>query len=133
MANRPRCQSSIGVGRKPRPAATRRAIVPSPGGATGRALGVSDAFTSGLLDDRRRRELLDDDATEGGQDSRSGLGGQVEPELARGEATSWTNRARGGRAGYGGRSTMNLLVERSGHGEGSTAPTGARPRTRIEA
>ena len=101
MANRLRCHSPIGVGRKPRPAATLLAIVPSPGGATGSALDVSVGFIGRLLDGWRRCELLGDDATEGAQDSRSGLDGQVEPELARGEATSWTDRARGGRRWFG--------------------------------
>src|SRR5262245_21904703 len=131
MANRLRCQSSIGVGRMPRPAATRRAIVPSPGGAMGRALGVSVAFMGGLLDDGRRRELLGDDATEGAQDSRSGLDGQVEPELARDEATSGTDRARGGTAMVRDRRMMILLVDPSGDVHGTARPTGEVPRARL--
>src|SRR5512142_2813183 len=131
MANRLRCQSPSGVGRKPRPAATRWAIIPSPGGATGRALGVSVAFMGGLLDDGRRRELLGDDATEGAQDSRSGLDGQVEPELARDEATGWTDRARGGTAVVRDRRMMTLLVDPSDDRRGTTRPTGEVPRTRL--
>src|SRR5262245_46354992 len=110
MANRLRCQSSIGVGRKWRPAATRWAIVPSPSGAVGRVFNVSVVFMGGLLDDGRRRELLGDDATEGAQDSRSGLDGQVEPELARDEVTGWADRARGGTAVVRDRRMMTLLV-----------------------
>src|SRR5262245_53246345 len=132
MANRLRCQSSIGVGRKPRPAATRWAIIPSPGGATGRAAGVSVPFICGLLDDDgRRRELLDDDATESGQDSRSGLDGQVEPELARDETASRTDRARGGTAVARDRRMMTLLVDPSRDGHGTTRPTGGVPRPRL--
>ena len=67
----------------------------------GRALGVSVAFIGRLLDGWRRCELLGHDATEGAQDSLSGFDGQRQPELARNQGTSWTDRARGGQRWFG--------------------------------
>jgi len=60
------------------------------------AFGVSCAVIGRLRVGWRRCELLDDDATEGAQDSLSGFTGQGQPELMRDEGTDWTDRARGG-------------------------------------
>src|SRR5438105_1284781 len=124
MASRLKCRSSSGDGRKPRPAATRWAIVPSPSGAIGGALGVSVGFMVRLLDGGRHCELLGHDPTEGAQDSLSGFDGQRQPELARNQGAGSTDRARGGTAMVRDRPMMTLLVDSTGGGHGTTRPTG---------
>src|SRR5271165_6382376 len=128
IANRLKCQSLSGDGRKPRPAATRLAIVPSPAVAMGRALGLSIAFIGRLLDGRRRCELLGHDATESTQDSLSGFDGQRQPKLAWNQGTGSTDRAQGGTAVVWDRCMMVLLVDHSGDGLGTTRPTGEVPK-----
>src|SRR5262245_15056447 len=115
MANRLKWRSPSGVGRTPRPAAIRMAIVPPPGGAMGWAVGESFAFIGHLPDGWRRCELLDYDATEGDQDSCTGFDGQRQPELARDERTGSSARARGGTAMIRDRHMMALLVDPSGN------------------
>src|SRR5271157_1484836 len=131
IANRPKCRSSSGDGRKLRPAATRAAIVPSPGVAIGRTLGVSVAFIHRLPDGWRHCERLGHDPTEGAQDSLSGFDGQRQPKLARNQKTGSTDWARGGNAVARDRRMMTLLVDASGDGHGTTRPTGEVPKTRL--
>src|SRR6516225_3085990 len=131
MAHRLKCRSSSGDGRKPRPAATRAAMVPSPGGAIRGTLDLSVALMGCLLDGWRHGELLGHNSAEGVQDSLSGFCGQRQPELARGPRTGSTARARGGTGMVRDRRMMTLLVDSSGDGHGTTRPTGEVPKTRL--
>src|SRR5271165_2311194 len=127
IANRLKCQSLSGDGRKPRPAAILLAIVPSPGVATGKALGLSVVFIACLLANWRQCELLGHDPTEGAQDSLSRFDGQHRPELAWNQETGSTDRARGGTVVCRDRRMITLLVDPSGGGRGTTRPTGEVP------
>src|SRR6516164_7011054 len=131
MANRLKCRSSSGDGRTPRPAATRAAMVPSPGGAIRGTSGLSVALTGCLPDGWRHGELLGHDSAEGAQDSLSGFCGPRQPELARGLRTGSTDRARGGTGMVGDRRMMTLLVDSSGDGSGTTRPAREVPKTRL--
>src|SRR6516165_8129016 len=131
IANRLKCQSLSGDGRKPRPAATRLAIVPSPSVPAPGALGWSATFIAHLLDDGRQCELLNHDPAKGPQDSLSGFGGQSHPEMRWNQGTDTTDRARGGTAGVRDWGMMVLLVDLFADGPGTIRPTEAVPKLRL--
>src|ERR1700728_1338974 len=127
MANRLRCRLSSGDGRRPRPAATRWAMVPSPGWAIGGALGALATLMARLLAGGGSPAPPGHEPTARAPGSRPGFDGHRQPELARDRAADSTARARGGTAMVRDRRMMTLLVDSSGDGHGTTRPTGEVP------